>query len=111
MYCYVLVVFSPIKGFPGGSESKESTFNARDLGSIHESGRSPGGGNGNPLQYSCLENSMDRGAWQVIVRGIAKTNLNKEENSLMVQWLRLHAPNAGDLGSIPVGEVDPTCHN
>ena len=44
-----------------------------DLGSIPESGRSPGEGNGNPLQYSCLENPMDRGAWQVAVHGVAKS--------------------------------------
>ena len=50
-------------GFPVGSVSKESAFNAGDLGSIPELGRCPGEGNGNPLQYSCLENSMDRGAW------------------------------------------------
>ena len=50
--------------FPGGSVSKESACNAEDLGSIPGSRRSPGEGNGNPLQYSCLENSMDRGAWQ-----------------------------------------------
>ena len=50
-------------GFPCGSTGKEYTCNARDLGSIHGLGRSPGKGNGNPLQYSCLENSMDRGAW------------------------------------------------
>ena len=48
-------------GFPGGSGSKESTCNAEDLGLIPESGRSPGEGNGYPLQYSSLENSMDRG--------------------------------------------------
>ena len=48
---------------PGGSDGKESTYSARDLGSIPGSGRSPGGGNGNALQYSCLESSMDRGAW------------------------------------------------
>ena len=48
-------------GFSGGSDSKESTCNAGDLGSTHRLGRSPGGGHGNPLQYSCLENSMDRG--------------------------------------------------
>ena len=47
-------------GFPGGSDSKESAYNAGDLGSIPGSGRSPGGGHGNPLQYSCLENYMDR---------------------------------------------------
>ena len=51
-------------GFPGGSDSKESACNAEDLGSISGSGRSPGEGNGNPLQYSCLENPIDRIAWQ-----------------------------------------------
>ena len=50
------------KGFPGGSDSKEPACNAGDLGSIPGLGRSPGGRNGNPPQYSCLENSMDRGA-------------------------------------------------
>ena len=49
-------------GFPGGSDGKEAAYNAGDLGSILVSARSPGEGNGNPLQYSCLENSMDRGA-------------------------------------------------
>ena len=49
--------------FPGGSERKASACNAGDLGSIPGSGRSPGEGNGNPLQYSCLENPMDREAW------------------------------------------------
>ena len=50
-------------GFPGGSVGKESACNSRDLGSIPRSGRSPGEGNGNPPQYSCLENSRERGAW------------------------------------------------
>ena len=50
--------------FPGGSDVKESARNSGDLGSVSGSGRSPGEGNGNPLQYSCLENSMDRGAWR-----------------------------------------------
>ena len=49
--------------FPGGSVSKASAYNVGDLGSIPGSGRSPGEGNGNPLQYSCLENPMDRGTW------------------------------------------------
>ena len=49
---------------------KEFACNAGDLGSIPGSGRSPGEGNGNPLQYSCLENSMDRGAWPVTVHGV-----------------------------------------
>ena len=60
-------------GFPGGSDGKESTCNAGDLGSIPGSGRSPGEGKGYPLQYSGLENSMDRGAWQATVRGVAKS--------------------------------------
>ena len=51
-------------GFSGGSDSKESIWNVGDLGSVPGSGRSPGGGHGNPLQYSCLENPMDRGAWR-----------------------------------------------
>ena len=49
--------------FPGGSDGKASVYNVGDPGSIPGSGRSPGEGNGNPLQYYCLENSMDRGAW------------------------------------------------
>ena len=52
-----------ILGFPGGSEVKASACNAGDMGSIPGSGRSPKEGNGNPLQYSCLENPMDRGTW------------------------------------------------
>ena len=57
------------KGFPGGSDGKESACNVGDLGSIPGSGSSPGEGNRNPLQYSCLENSMDRGAWWATVHG------------------------------------------
>ena len=59
-------------GFPGGSEVKVSACNAGDLGLIPRSGRAPGEGNGNPLQYSCLENPMDRGAWWATVHGVAK---------------------------------------
>ena len=55
--------WSTFWGFPGGSEGKASACNVTDLGSVPGSGRSPGEGNGNPLQYSCLENSMDGGAW------------------------------------------------
>ena len=54
-------------GFPGGSDGEESACNAGDLGSIPGSGRSPGEGNGYPLQYSYLKNSVDRGAWQAPV--------------------------------------------
>ena len=60
-------------GFPGVSDGKESTCNAGDLGLIPELERSPGEGNGNPLQYSCLENPMDRGAWQATVHAITKS--------------------------------------
>ena len=62
-----------LMGFPGGSDGKEAAYNAGDLGSILVSARSPGEGNGNPLQYSCLENSMDRGAWWAIVHEAAKS--------------------------------------
>ena len=61
------------EGFPGGSASKESACNAGDLGSITASGRSPGKENGNPLQYSCLENSMEREAWWAAVHEVAKS--------------------------------------
>ena len=64
--------------FPGGSDGKASAYNAEDPGSVPRSGRSPGEGNGNPLQYSCLENSMDGGALQATVYGVTKsqTQLN-----------------------------------
>ena len=62
----------------GISHGKETACNAEDLGSIPGSGRSPGGGNGNPLQYSCLENPIDRRAWWATVHGVTKnqTGLN-----------------------------------
>ena len=64
------------KGFPGGPVVKNPPavqMDTRDMGSISESGRSPGGGHGNPLQYSCLENPMDRGAWQATVHSIGES--------------------------------------
>ena len=60
-------------GFSGGSDGKESACNAGDQGSIPGSGRCPGEGNGYPLQYSCLENSMARGAWQATVLGVTES--------------------------------------
>ena len=60
-------------GFPHSLVGKESTCNAGDLGLIPGSRRSPGEGSGNPLQYSCLENPMDRGAWWVTVHGVTKS--------------------------------------
>ena len=61
------------QGFPGSSMVKNLPANAGDTGSIPGSGRSPGGGNDNPLQYYCLENPMDRGVWRVTVHGVAKS--------------------------------------
>ena len=62
-----------VKDFPSGSDSKVSAYNAGDLGLISGLGRSPAEGNGNTLQYSCLENPMDRGAWRVTVHRGAKS--------------------------------------
>ena len=65
-----------LRGFPGGANGKGPPANAgniRDVGSIPGSGRSPGGGHGNPLQYSCLENPTDRGAWQATVHRVANS--------------------------------------
>ena len=61
-----------ILGFSGGSDGKASAFNAGDLGFVPGLGRSPGEGNGYPLQYSCLENPMDREAWQAIGHGVTR---------------------------------------
>ena len=63
-------------GFTGGLVVKNLSANAEDVGPIPGSGRSPGEGNGNPLQYSCLENSMEREAWQAIVYGVSCTQLS-----------------------------------
>ena len=60
-------------GIPSRSDGKASACNAGDLCSLPGSGRSPGGGNAHPLQYSCLENPIDRGAWQATVLGVAKS--------------------------------------
>ena len=62
-----------MKHFSNGSDGKESTCNAEDLGSISGSGRTPGEGNGYPLQYSCWENPMDRGNWWATVCGVTKS--------------------------------------
>ena len=69
---FIYLVIS-VLGFPCGSVVKNLSANVGDMGLIPGSGRAPGGGNGNPLQYSCLGNPMDRGAWQATVHGIAKS--------------------------------------
>ena len=79
--CTVFSHYDYIKGglslnilnFPGGSEGKVSAYNVGDLDSIPGLGRSPGEGNGNPLQYSCLENPKDREAWKATVQGVTKS--------------------------------------
>ena len=70
-----------VKGFPGSSDSKEhaNAGDARDAGLIPGSGRSPGEGNGNPPQYSCLENPMDKGAWWAIVHEVTKKQTQLSE--------------------------------
>ena len=78
-----------IDGFPGGSDSKESACNAGELGSIPGLGGSPGEGNGNPLQYSCLENPMDGGAWWATVCRVARswTQLTDFTFTFMDGWM------------------------
>ena len=75
-------------GLPGGSDSKESTCNAGVLGSIPGLGRSPGGGHGNPLQDSCLENPMDRRAWQATVHGVAESGMAERLRRSSRGWYR-----------------------
>ena len=70
---FVLASHNSTLGFPGGSEGKDFACSMENQGSIPGSGRSLGKGNGNPLQYSCLENSMGEEAWQVTVHGLAKS--------------------------------------
>ena len=75
-------------GFPGGSDGKESACNAGDPGSIPGSERSPEEGNGNPLQYSCLENSMDRGAWAYSSWGCKESDTTEQLTlSYLILWL------------------------
>ena len=77
-------------GFPGGSVVKNPPANTGDVPSIPGSGRSPGEGNGNPLQYSCLGNSMDWGAWQAIVHGVARVRHNLEATQEFQPSFQLH---------------------
>ena len=76
------IYYSGLLGFPGNSVSKESACNAENLGLIPGSGRPPGEKNANPLQYSCLENPMDRGDWQVIVHGGLKSQTQLSDSVL-----------------------------
>ena len=73
IYTHTHIPTPEFLGFPGGSDGKESACNVGNLGSILGLGRSPGGRHGNPLQYSCLENPMDRGAWWATVHGVTNS--------------------------------------
>ena len=87
-------------GFPSGSGGKESAYSVGDLGSIPGPGRSPGEVNGNPLQYSCLENSMDRGAWGDKVHGVAKSQTRLSDYHSLTQTVYIKKkPDAKNLQS------------
>ena len=73
LHTNISFLIRPVWGFLGASDSKEPACNGGDLGSIPGLGGAPGEGNGNPLQYSCLENPKDRGAWRATVLGVAKS--------------------------------------
>ena len=86
-------------GFLGGSDGKESACNAGDQDSIPGSGRSPGEGNGYPSQCSCLENSMDRGAWQATVHGVTESDMT--EQLTLSSFLTGRAQTTPPLESLP----------
>ena len=73
-------------GFPGGAVVKKLPANSGDAGSIPGSGGSPEGGNGNPLQYSCLRNPMDRGSWQAAFHGVAKSRTQLSIHTGKNRW-------------------------
>ena len=94
-------VYPPPSGFPGGSEVKNPPANAGDMALIPASGRSPGEENGNPDQYSCLENPMDRGAWQAAVHGLQRVGryLVIEHTHCLLQ--NVSSKKAGNVCSLP----------
>ena len=107
LQCLVIffhMVYSDYWCFPGDSDSKASVYNVRDLGSIPGLGRFPGEGNGNPLQYSCLENPMDGGAWcRLLSMGLQRVGHEWVTSLSLLCGSdgKESAWNAGDPGSIP----------
>ena len=91
-------------GFPGGSDGKESALNLGDLGLIPVLQRSPGEGNSYPLQYSGLENSMDRGTWQATVHGNHRAGQDSATFTFMV-LLPVHVPETTELWFICLGTL------
>ena len=82
-YIFILQITHYLMGFPSGSVAKNMPDNAGDAGLISRSKKSPGEENGNPLQYSCLGNPADRGAWQATVYEVAEES--KQQNYLIIQ--------------------------
>ena len=85
LYPFVIDIFLLLSGFPGGSDVKASAYNVGDPGSIPGLGRSPGDGNGNPLQYSCLENPVDGGILYAIVHWVAKSWTRLRDLNFLIQ--------------------------
>ena len=98
LYLLLPLINLLIKGFPGGSVVKDLPANTGaigDTGSTPGSGRSPGVGNGNPLQYSCWNNSMDRGAWRATVYGVAESQIglkpwSKHAQLIIINYFRIN---------------------
>ena len=95
-------------GFPGGSDGKESAHIEGDPGSIPGLGRSPGEGNGYPLKYSCLKNSVDRGAWRATVYGVAKSWTHRVTNTFTFSKHSETSEQQICLGNFPGGPKDRT---
>ena len=121
----VLICWLVYWGLPGGSDSKESACHARDLCLILRLGRFPGEGNSYPLQYSCLENSMDSGAWRARVHGVAESRTrlsaftftllgprDRRAGTCFKGWIPMPLP-PGCLGTLPHYQLEGTllAHN
>ena len=90
IYIYLFIYLNICKlRFPGSSDCKKSSCNVGDLGSIPELGRSPKEGNGNQLQYSCLENTMDGGAWQATVHGVVELDTTEQLTHTHINYIKL----------------------